>query len=69
MASLSASSCPPLVVDECRTPGGFSRLLHLLFGVVLDIFWIFFHHQKQEKAHAAFHLKLRFIYYKNCILN
>lgn len=68
-ASLSASSCPPLVEGECRTPGEFSRLLHLLFGMLPDIFLDFFHHQKQEKAHADFHLKLRFIHYINCILN
>lgn len=41
MTSLSASSCPLLVESECRTPGEFSRLLHLLFGVLLDIFGFF----------------------------
>lgn len=50
MASVSASSCPPLVESECITPEGLSRLLHLLFGVLLGIFWVFFHHPKARKG-------------------
>lgn len=40
MTNLSAS-CPPLLESECRTQREFTKLLHLLFGVLLDIFRVF----------------------------
>lgn len=58
---------PPLVTNECITWGKFSWLLYLLFCVLFYVL-SFPPIEKQGEADADFHLKLRFICYKNSML-
>lgn len=43
----------------------FSKLQYYIFRVLFYLFY--FICQKERKADVDFHLKLRFIYYKNCL--